>query len=138
MIDLGRGVLVRPDELVYRATRAGGPGGQNVNKVATRIELTWDIANSPSLDDRQRATLLEKLATRLDSEGRLRLVAADARTQSANRDAVLARLKAVVEEALRPRKRRVPTKPTRASKRRRVDDKKKRGDVKRSRRRLDD
>ncbi|MDX2191748.1 MAG: alternative ribosome rescue aminoacyl-tRNA hydrolase ArfB [Gemmatimonadales bacterium] len=122
-------------ELVLRATRAGGPGGQHVNTSSTRIELVWDVATSPSLTDDQRARLLERLATRLDASGRLRLVAAGSRSQHQNRAEVVERLVALLQAALRPRKVRRATRPTRAAKERRLDAKRRRGEVKRERRR---
>ncbi|NRA96266.1 MAG: aminoacyl-tRNA hydrolase [Planctomycetes bacterium] len=137
MIDLARGVKIQPDELQYRATASGGPGGQNVNKVATRIELTWDLNGSPSLHDSTRERLLAQLGPKLDTDGKLRVVASDQRTQKANRAAALARLCKLVADALKPRKKRKPTKPTKASKQRRLDAKKVRGDIKRQRRRDD-
>jgi len=134
MIDLAPGVTVAPDELVYRATASGGPGGQNVNKVATRIELTWDLGASPGLSDFTRRRLLLALASKVDSEGRLRVVASEHRSQSQNRDAALERLKTILVAALRTKKRRKPTAPTRASKERRLRDKKRQGERKRHRR----
>jgi ribosome-associated protein len=124
-----------PDaELVIRATRAGGPGGQHVNKVSTRIEVVWDVTGSPSLTPDQRNRLLTRLASKVDSRGRLRIVAADSRSQSRNRDTGVERLRALVAAALRPRKRRLPTKPTTASRERRLVEKKRRGEKKRQRR----
>jgi ribosome-associated protein len=121
-------------ELDFKATRAGGPGGQHVNTSSTRIELTWNVAESPSIDDAQRALLLERLATRLDSRGVLRLVSAEARSQLQNREAVVTRLVRVLQDALRAVKPRRPTKPTRASVVRRLDTKRKRSSRKTDRR----
>jgi ribosome-associated protein len=130
---------VVPDaELEIRATRAGGPGGQHVNKVSTRIEVVWDVAGSPSLPPDLKNRLLTRLASRLDTRGRMRVVAADSRSQARNRDAALERLRALVAEALRPRKPRVPTKPTRAARERRIGDKRLRGEKKQQRRRPQD
>jgi ribosome-associated protein len=124
---------VPEDELVIRATRAGGPGGQHVNKTSTRVEVVWDVRASPSLDDEQRALVLERLAARLDRRGRIRVVEAGSRSQTRNRDVAVARLRKLVSDALRPRKRRVPTKPTAASRERRLAEKRKRGEKKRER-----
>lgn len=137
MIELAPGVRVSPDELVYRATASGGPGGQNVNKVATRIELIWDLTSSPSLSDFTRRRLLERLKSKLDSEGRLRIVASEHRSQSQNREAALERLRKAIAEALKPRKKRKPTAPTRASKERRLQQKKQQSERKQRRRRDD-
>ena len=121
-------------ELSYRASRAGGPGGQHVNTSSTRIELWWDVAASPSLTDEQRRRLLAGLATRLDSAGRLRLVSGATRSQLKNREAVTERLCTVVAAALHVPKARRRTRPSRAAKRARLDDKKRRAVAKARRR----
>jgi len=121
-------------ELEFRATRSGGPGGQHVNTSSTRVEVWWDVAASPSLSEEQRARLLTRLATRLDTAGRLRLVSSGTRSQLRNREDVTERLREVVARALevpRPRRR---TKPTRASKLARVEAKRRRSGIKRGRR----
>lgn len=122
-------------ELRYRASRSGGPGGQHVNTSSTRIEVTWDVATSPSLTDAQRARLWQRLATRLDTAGVLRLVADGERSQLRNREAVTERLAKVVAAALKVPKARKATKPSKASKERRIEGKKRRGAIKRERRR---
>lgn len=122
-------------ELRFLASRSGGPGGQHVNTSSTRIEVWWDVAASPSLSELQRARLLDQLATRLDGEGRLRLVSSEHRSQLRNREAVTERLAEVVAEGLRVPKPRRATKPSRAAKERRIEAKKRRGAVKRERRR---
>jgi ribosome-associated protein len=122
-------------ELDFRASRSGGPGGQHVNTSSTRVEVWWDVAASPSLSEEQRALLLTRLATRLDSSGRLRLVSSTSRSQLRNREEVTERLREMVARALevpRPRRR---TKPTRTSKLARVEAKRRRSAVKRERRR---
>ncbi|MFN2563895.1 MAG: alternative ribosome rescue aminoacyl-tRNA hydrolase ArfB [Gemmatimonadaceae bacterium] len=121
-------------ELVYRASRSGGPGGQHVNTSSTRIELLWDFARSPALDDASRTRLTEKLAARLDADGKLRVVASDRRSQQQNRAAAEERLAALVRQALvlpRPRK---ATKPSRAAKEKRLAEKRRRAERKRRRR----
>lgn len=125
-------------ELEFRATRSGGPGGQHVNTSSTRIELVWDVAASPSLDDGQRELLLAKLANRLDAAGRLRLVAQAERSQLQNREAALARFVTLVRQGLVVPKRRRATRPTKASKERRLKSKRERGAIKRERRRKGD
>lgn len=125
---------IPPAELTVRATRAGGPGGQHVNTSSTRVELTWDARHSPMLSDADRARLEEKLASRLDSRGVLRVIAADTRSQAQNRELALERLAALVRAALViPRKRRA-TKPTHGSKERRLETKKRRSSAKKDRR----
>jgi ribosome-associated protein len=121
-------------ELEYRASRSGGPGGQHVNTSSTRIEVVWDIAASPSLDEAQRARLLARLATRLDSTGRLRLVSSGSRSQLQNREEVTERLRTMVAAALAVPKPRKRTKPSRATKARRLEAKRRRSDLKRTRR----
>jgi len=127
------------DELAIRASRAGGPGGQHVNKASTRIEVVWDVAGSPSLTSAQRRRLLAKLAPRLDGRGRLRVVSDASRSQRRNLELAIARLRAIVAEGLRIPKPRKPTKPTQASVERRLEGKRRRGVRKRERRtRADD
>src|SRR5919112_5804835 len=101
-------------ELTYRATRAGGPGGQHVNTSSTRIELLWNVESSAALTEAQRALVREKLAARIDGEGNVRVVASDSRSQLQNRERADARLSALVRDALIVRRKRRPTKPSRA------------------------
>jgi ribosome-associated protein len=121
-------------ELTYRATRSGGPGGQHVNTSSTRIELAWDVERSPSLTEEQRARLREKLANRINSEGVLLLAASEHRSQLQNREAVTARLAELVRAALVVPKARKKTRPSRAAREARLQAKKHRSAVKRSRR----
>lgn len=120
-------------ELTWRATRSGGPGGQHVNTSATRVELLWDVSASPSLSEGQRALLLERLSGRMDSAGVLRVVASSHRSQHRNRAEAEERLARVVADALHVAKKRKPTRPTRASKERRLKAKKRRSETKRMR-----
>ena len=121
-------------ELDYQASRSGGPGGQHVNTSSTRIEVWWDVAGSPTLTREQRAQLLERLKTRLDSTGRLRLVSSGSRSQLRNREDVTARLQSVVAVALAVRKKRKPTRPSRAAKAARLEAKRRRAATKQRRR----
>jgi ribosome-associated protein len=125
--------IPRP-ELEYRATRAGGPGGQHVNTSSTRIELLWDLPNSRAVDDVQREQLRTRLAARLSADGRVRVVASDRRSQQQNKQSADERLAALVRHALHVPKKRKATKPTRASKERRLTHKKKHSDKKQQRR----
>src|SRR5688572_10197313 len=93
-------VRIPRGELEYRASRSGGPGGQHVNTSSTRVEVWWDVAGSPALDDVQRARLLQRLASRLDGSGRLRLVSGASRSQAQNKAEVTERLVQVVARAL--------------------------------------
>ncbi len=124
-------------ELEYQASRSGGPGGQHVNTSSTRVEVWWDIASSPSLTEDQRAWLLTRLATRLDTAGRLRLVSSGSRSQLRNREEVTERLREVVAEALHVPKKRKATRPSRAARAARLEGKRRRSSVKRERRRPD-
>ena len=137
-IEVTPALRIPRSEVVLRASRSGGPGGQHVNTSSTRIELTWDVAGSLSLPDETRAWLRRRLATRLDTTGQLRLVAQEARSQLRNREAVLERFRELVARAMVVPKTRKPTKPTKAAKRARLDDKKRRAAIKKERRRQDD
>ncbi|HKW12000.1 MAG TPA: alternative ribosome rescue aminoacyl-tRNA hydrolase ArfB [Gemmatimonadaceae bacterium] len=125
-------------ELQFRASRAGGPGGQHVNTSSTRVELLWDLTQSVVVSDEVRQRLLMKLAARLDAEGMVRVVASDRRSQLQNREAAAERLAAIVRQALVVPKKRRATRPTKASRERRLTDKRRRGERKRNRRRSDE
>jgi ribosome-associated protein len=125
-------------ELDYRVSRSGGPGGQHVNTSSTRVEVWWDVARSPSLAEDQRSRLLHKLASRLDAEGRLRLVSSASRSQLQNRRDVTERLHRVVNTALVVPKARRKTKPSRRAKERRLAQKKAHSKKKAERRRPPD
>lgn len=120
-------------ELTYRATRAGGPGGQHVNTSSTKVELSWDVQGSPSLTDDQRRRISEKLATRIAEDGVLRLTSAGSRSQHQNKEDVTERFGRLLEQALRIPKPRRKTKPSRASKEARLKSKKKRSETKSNR-----
>ena len=102
-------------ELEFRASRSGGPGGQHVNTSSTRVELTWDVARSPSLSEEQRRHLLARLASRLDGTGRLRVVSSATRSQLRNREDATERLREVVASALVIPKTRKRTRPRRCA-----------------------
>jgi ribosome-associated protein len=125
-------------ELEYRATRSGGPGGQHVNTSSTRVELTWDVAASPSLSDEQRGRILEKLKNRIDDAGVLRLTSSTSRSQLQNREDVTARLARLVADALKVQKPRKRTKPSKRAKEKRLKTKKQRSETKRRRGRVQD
>ena len=127
------GLRIPSSEIRFTAARGGGPGGQHVNKVSTRITLNFDVANSPSLSDSQRGIILEKLAGRINQEGELRIIAGEYRSQAGNKAAALARFTELLRQALTPRAKRHKTKPTLGSKLRRLESKARRASVKRLR-----
>jgi ribosome-associated protein len=116
---------IAESELSYRATRAGGPGGQHVNTSSTRVELWWNLATSPSLSQQQREWLSHRLAARVDAEGWIRLVSSGSRSQLQNRKEVTERFRTLLTQAIVVPKPRKKTRPTRAARERRLADKKK-------------
>jgi ribosome-associated protein len=120
-------------ELDVRVSRASGAGGQHVNKTSSRVEIFWNVQASRALSDDQRACLLERLASRLSTEGSVRVVASDMRSQSRNRDLAEERLADMVRRALVIPKKRRPTRPTKASKEARLEGKKRQSHKKRER-----
>ncbi len=126
--------LVLPErELTYRSSRSSGPGGQNVNKVETRVTLLFDITGSAVLDETQKELVRQRLATRINKKGVLRVISQKHRTQNANRETARTKLAELLAEALRPRRPRRRTKTPKKARRRRLEDKKRRGELKRRR-----
>jgi ribosome-associated protein len=119
--------------LTVRFARSRGPGGQNVNKVSTRVTLLFDFQGCPLLTDGQKGRVRQRLGTRLSHDGRLRVVSQQARTQAANRAAAEQRLLELLREAFKTRRPRRPTRPTAASRERRLREKRHRGELKRTR-----
>ncbi|MGH8500946.1 MAG: alternative ribosome rescue aminoacyl-tRNA hydrolase ArfB [Gammaproteobacteria bacterium] len=127
------GIVIDDRELEWRFIRASGPGGQNVNKVSTAVQLRFDATHSPSLSEDLRARLIRLAGRRATSEGVLVIDARRHRTQARNREDALGRLAALIEKAADTRPPRKKTRPTAASKRRRLASKRRQGAAKRLR-----
>ncbi len=131
-------VIIPGGELAIAFARSGGPGGQNVNKVASKVELRWNPTTSAALTDEERAWLVHRLKSRLTSDGTLIVTSTATRDQGKNRDDATSKLALIVRAALdRPKPRRA-TRPSRAAKRRRLADKRHHAEIKRSRATRDD
>ena len=111
-------------ELSFSATRSSGPGGQNVNKVSTKVELRFNVADSTVLSEDEKALLMDKLAKRVTHEGELVLVSQSERTQLKNKLAVTEKFYSLIAAALKPRKKRKPTRPSAAAREKRLENKK--------------
>lgn len=132
-LEIRPGVVIPAHELVWRFSRAGGPGGQSVNTTDSRVQLEFDIAGSPSIPEHLRSRAVARLGARL-TDGRIAVTASEQRSQLQNRRAAERRLVAVLREAMAPPPRtRRPTKPSRAATDRRIKAKKSRGMTKRLR-----
>jgi ribosome-associated protein len=132
-IQINRRFALPRAELGFRASRSGGAGGQHVNTTASRVQLTWDVAGSPSLGERRRQIVMARLAGRIDQEGVLQITVDTHRSQHRNREEAVERLAALLAEALRPRKKRKATRPPKAAREKRLRAKKHRGQVKKLR-----
>lgn len=133
MIDVMPGISIPEDELHFDASRSGGPGGQNVNKVSSRVTLTFDVNASIALSDGQKRTVMQKLSGRINKEGILRVISQRTRSQELNRSDTTTRFADLLREALTPERKRVKTRVPKAAHARRVEEKKKRGLVKHTR-----
>jgi ribosome-associated protein len=132
-IEIGKGIFISEDELVFRFSRSGGPGGQNVNKVNTRVTVLFDVARTKSFSDVQKERILKRLATRTDKNGMIRAVSQRYRTQKANRKAAVERLEELLREALKKKAVRRETEVPEAVKRRRLEEKRRRSLLKKQR-----
>ena len=126
-------VSIPRSELDVRVSRSSGAGGQHVNKTSSRVEIFWNIPASRALTDEERVRLLDRLSSRLTTEGSVRVVASDMRSQLRNRDLAEERLAELVRRALLVPRKRKPTRPTRAAKEARLETKKKHSSKKRDR-----
>ena len=133
-LDLGHGIVVPAQLLRAETSRSGGPGGQNVNKLETRVTIAVEVDALP-LPDGRKQRVRERLAGRINREGVLRVTSQAERSQLANRDRALARMEELLREALVEAKPRKRTRATKSSKQKRLDEKKRRGEIKRLRRR---
>jgi ribosome-associated protein len=123
-------------ELTFQFSRSGGPGGQNVNRRETRVELLFNVANSPSLSEKQRSRLLKRLDKQIDRHGVLHVVSQTHRSQRRNREEALERFADLLRSALRKRKRRIGTKVPKKAKERRLAEKRRRSEAKKRRKRV--
>jgi ribosome-associated protein len=126
--------LIPGGELELRAARASGPGGQGVNTTDSAVELRWDLGQSGAVSAAERHRIRAALGNRVTADGIVIVRASDSRSQWRNRQAARRRLVDLLADALRPRQQRIPTSPSRRSKQRRLDSKKRRSDIKRLRR----
>ncbi|WP_372774875.1 alternative ribosome rescue aminoacyl-tRNA hydrolase ArfB [Mangrovibacterium sp.] len=124
-------------EMVFQSSRSSGPGGQNVNKVNSRVELRFDLINSNLLNEQQKTILLRKLASRVTNDGILILASQEDRSQLRNKELVVIRFYEILQQALKPVRKRRATRPTRASVERRIQAKKVRAQRKSSRGKID-
>ena len=133
MISIARNIEIAEDDFVFKASRSGGPGGQNVNKVNTRVTLFFDVAGCEALSDTQKKRIVARLATRTDKKGVLRVVSQKFRTQRANRLAATERLRQLLAEALKTAPVRKKTHMPASAHRKRLEEKRRRSALKRLR-----
>jgi len=124
-------------EFKFSASRSGGPGGQNVNKVSTKIELRFNVLESPLLSIEEKEIIQKKLENKINNEGELVLVSQSERSQLANKEKVIEKFYALISKALTPQKKRKPTKPSKSAKEKRLESKKINSEKKISRKQID-
>lgn len=137
MISITNSLSIPESELNFISSRSSGPGGQHVNTTSSRITLVFDIENSSSLNETQKQLIRCRLQNRINSRGELQLSCGEHRSQFRNKEEVLNRFRRLLAEALRPVKKRRPTRIPNSSRRKRAENKKKRSDIKKSRSRPD-
>lgn len=133
MIEIAKGIYISEDALVFKVSRSSGPGGQNVNKLSTRVAVFLDVGRCASLSDMQKRRILARLANRADKGGVIRVVCQKHRTQTANRRGAVERLQQLLAEALKTRPARIETEVPYAARQRRLDQKRQRSLLKRRR-----
>jgi ribosome-associated protein len=133
MIKIRDEILIGKDELSFTFSRSSKPGGQNVNKISSRVTLLFDVSNSPSLSAEQKNQIMTHLRTRINKDGVLRVVAQLHRSQAANREAAVERFVELLQETLKPVKARKKTRTSLAVKKRRLNGKKRRSRLKQER-----
>jgi ribosome-associated protein len=126
VIRIMEGLSIPLNEVSFTASRSGGPGGQNVNKVSSKVTLAFDVRASAALSEEQKTTILQRLATRINKEGVLQIASQRTRSQDLNRADTMERFSELVRRALTPRRKRVRTRVPSAAKRQRLDEKKRR------------
>ncbi len=135
MLAINESLLIPDSELEVKATRSSGAGGQHVNKTSSRIEINWNVRDSKALTDEQRQMVLERLASRISTEGAIRVVASEMRSQRQNRERAETRLADLIRRVLTTRKKRKPTRRPRSADEARLASKKLHSRKKRERRR---
>jgi len=133
MIEITNNIFISEDELIFKTSRSGGPGGQNVNKVSTRVTLLFDVASCDSFSDVQKQQILKRLATRANKNGVVRVASQKFRTQKANRTATVERLCQLLRDALRTHPVRRKTKVPKYAQQQRLEEKKRRSLLKQQR-----
>ena len=133
MLSVGPNAAIDPGQLIFKYSRSSGPGGQNVNKLNTRVTLFFDVTNCATLSPSQKKRILNKLATRADKNGVVRVVSQKYRTQNANRRAAIERLTSLIADALKRKLRRRKTSVPKWAKEKRLTEKKKRSKLKKLR-----
>jgi ribosome-associated protein len=133
-LDITTAIRIPFSEIEFQTSRSGGPGGQNVNKVETRVELRFDLSHSSAFHDATKLKLLAKLSSLLTKEGILCISSQESRSQWQNKQLAIEKFVELLRRALKPSKKRIKTKPSRAARQKRLEHKRQHGEIKRQRR----